>query len=155
MRLDAARLKGCFGSCFRLKLLPEVQGVPPPRASNNPPLGGFFRFWRSLYRPVDPGSSPLILKTWNFSPLSRSAARSPHSPDLRSRRADRPEGADRGGNREVSGGVAPLNKATEPRDREAGESLCVALLSTSFNHGRDTASPRSRDLDLGQELLRG
>ena len=25
MRLDAARLKGCFGSCFRQKLLPEVK----------------------------------------------------------------------------------------------------------------------------------
>ena len=144
MRLDAARLKGCFGSCFRQKLLPEVkvflhQGLP-----KNPPLGGFFVLWRSLYRPVDPGSSPLILKTWNFSPLSRSAARSPHSPDLRSRRADRPEGADRAGATERFRGRSTPEQGPEPRDREAERGLCVALPSTPFNHGRDTASPRSR-----------
>ena len=75
---------------------------------------------------MDRVSSPLILKTWNFfSPLSRSAARSPHSPDLRSRRADRPEGADRAGATGGFGGVALLNKATEARDREAGRGASV------------------------------
>ena len=108
MRLDAARLKGCFGSCFRQKLLPEVQGVLPPRASEELRLSaGFFV---SGVHSTAPWIQDLALDPENvefFSPLSRSAARSPHSPDLRSRRADRPEGADRAGATGGFGGVAP------------------------------------------------
>ena len=61
MRLDAARLKGCFGSCFRQKLLPEVQGVPPPRASEEPASRRVFSFLAftlpphgSRIQPLDP-----------------------------------------------------------------------------------------------------
>ena len=64
-------------TCYREGLVLVAPSLP-----NNPPLGGFFRFWRSLYRPMDRGSSPLILKTWNFSPLSRSAVRSFHFSQL-------------------------------------------------------------------------
>ena len=49
MRLDAARLKGCFGSCFRQKLLPEVQGAPHQGLPKGPPSGGFFRFCALRY----------------------------------------------------------------------------------------------------------
>ena len=147
MRLDAARLKGCFGSCFRQKLLPEVQGVPPPRASEEPASRRVFRFWRSLYRPVDPGSSPLILKTWNFSPLSRSAARSPFS---RSEAAAQtvPKGRIEQGATESFGGRSTPEQGPEPRDREAEKSLWPAV-----HHS--TMGGILQALDLGQELLRG
>ena len=97
-----------------------------PSLPNNPPLGGFFRFWRSLYRPVDPGSSPLILKTWNFfalKPFSGQIApfsRSKKPP----RRPSRRGGSSRG--QGVSGGVAPLNKATGPENAKRKGGLCVA-----------------------------
>ena len=44
MRLDAAKLTKCFGSCFRQKLLPEVQGGGTPRASEEPALRRVFSF---------------------------------------------------------------------------------------------------------------
>ena len=61
----------------------------------------------------------------------------------KSRRADRPEGADRAGARKVSGRSTP-EQNPEAETAKQVEGLCVALLSTPFNHGRDTASPRSR-----------
>jgi len=59
MRLDAARLKGCFGSCFRQKLLPEVQGVPPPRASEEPASRRVFSFLAFTLPPHGSGIQPL------------------------------------------------------------------------------------------------
>ena len=130
MRLDAARLKGCFGSWIPLwSCYPVKQSSNSARPERTRLPGRVFHFWRSLYRPMDRVSSPLILKTWNFSPLSRSAARSPHSPDLRSRRADRPEGADRAGATGGFGGRSTPEQGPEARDREAGRGgLCVAAL---------------------------
>ena len=67
MRLDAARLKGCFGSwiplwsCYPVKQSSNLRDLKEPVLTD-----GFFHFWRSLYRPMDRVSSPLILKTWNF-----------------------------------------------------------------------------------------
>ena len=119
---DAARLKGCWGSRFRQKLLPEVQGVPPPFEELRL-LGGFFRFWRSLYRPVDPGSSPLDPENVEFSPFKPFSGQI--APFSRSKKPprDRPEGADRAGAGGFPGGV--LEQATEPLRTAKGKGVSV------------------------------
>lgn len=92
----------------------------------NPPLGGFFRFWRSLYRPMDRVSSPLILKTWNFFALKPFSGQiAPFSRSKKPPRRPSRRGGSSGGHRGFRGGVAPLNKATEARDREAGRGASV------------------------------
>ena len=117
-----------------------------PSLPNNPPLGGFFRFWRSLYRPVDPGSSPLILKTWNFFALKPFSGQiAPFSRSKKPPRRPSRRGGSSRGNRGF-GGVAPLNKATEPREREAGRGLCVSLLAV--HHSTMGGILQALDLDL-------
>ena len=124
MRLDAARLKGCFGSCFRQKLLPEVPRCSTTKGFEEPASRRVFRFWRSLYRPVDPGSSPLILKTWNFFALKPFSGQiAPFSRSKKPPRETVPKGRiEQRGATEGFGGVAPLNKAHRaPRPRSGKE----------------------------------
>ena len=77
MRPDAARLKGCFGSCF-----PSEAVTRSPRCSTTKGFrrtrlsAGFFVSGVHFTAPWIGGLAPLILKTWNFSPLSRSSVRS-------------------------------------------------------------------------------
>ena len=127
MRLDAARLKGCFGSWIPLwSCYPVKQSSNSARPERTRLPGRVFSFLAFTLPPHGSSIQPLDPENVEFfSPLSRSAARSPHSPDLRSRRADRPEGADRAGATGGFGGVALLNKATEARDREAGRGASV------------------------------
>ena len=64
------KLEKCFGSCIPLwccypkSKVFHHQGLP-----KNPPLGGFFRFWRLLYAGGSRGSSPRSLKSCAFAHL--------------------------------------------------------------------------------------
>ena len=58
------------------------------------------------------------------------------------RRPSRRGGSSRG--HRGFGGRSTPEQTLRPETAKQVEGLCVALLSTSFNHGRDTASPRSR-----------
>ncbi|PSC99254.1 hypothetical protein C7D74_31200, partial [Klebsiella pneumoniae] len=55
-----------------------------------------------------------------------------------------PKGRIERGPQGVSGGRSTLTRPQRPETAKQVEGLCVALLSTLFNHGRDTASPRAR-----------
>ena len=70
----------------------------------------------------------MILKTWNFFALKPFSGQiAPFSRSKKPPRRPSRRGGSSRGNRGF-GGAAPLNKATEPRDREAERGLCVALL---------------------------
>ena len=67
MRLDAARLKGCFGSwiplwsCYLVNQSSNSERPEEPAA-----LTAGFSFLAFTLPPHGSVSSPLILKTWNF-----------------------------------------------------------------------------------------
>ena len=146
MRLDAARLKECSvaasaRSCYQKSKVFHHQGLP-----NNPPLGGFFRFWRSLYRPVDPGSSPLILKTWNFFALKPFSGQiAPFSRSKKPPRRPSRRGGSSRGNRGFGGRSTPEQGHRAPRTRSGKGSLCSLA---TVHHSTMGGILQALDLDL-------
>ena len=130
MRLDAARLKGCFGSWIPLwSCYPVKQSSNSARPERTRLPGRVFHFWRSLYRPMDRVSSPLILKTWNFFALKPFSGQI--APFSRSKKPPRRPSRRGGSSREATegfGGRSTLNKALRPETAKQVEGLCVAYL---------------------------
>ena len=142
MRLDAARLKGCFISCFRRSCYQKSkvfrQGLP-----KNPHLSAGFSFLRRSLRPVDPGSGPLDPENVEFFALKPFSGQIAPFSRSKSRRADRPEGADRA-------------RATGSfRGRSTPEQTLRPRTAKRKGSHHSTMGGILQALDLGQELLRG